>query len=149
MQAEAPAAGGGTWMATIAAALLRRGTMIHAASLTLTLSTLLAGAAWSILAAGHGLAWLSVGAAIVLPGIVEFWLAARVALDAELFDAIAAREADLDGLDRAMQALGLMPQDKAGRALGKRVQGAFRLLKLQALVLGLQVSVLVLGTFWA
>ena len=93
----------------------------------------------------QGLGWLSVGAAIVVPGIVEFWLAARVALDAELFDAIAAKEADLDGFDRAMQALGMMPQDKPGRTLADRAQGAFRLLKLQGLMLGLQMAALVLG----
>ena len=145
MRAEASETTDNAWTETIAAALLRRGAMVHAASLVLTLSALLGTAAWSILAAGHGLAWLSVGAAIVILGIVEFWLAARVALDAELFDAIATKETDLEGFDRAMQALGLMPPDKAGRALTKRVQAAFRLLKLQGLTLGLQISVLVLG----
>ena len=149
MQAETEKTSDSAWTAIVAAALLRRGAMVHAASLTLTLSTLLGAAAWSILAPGYGLGWLSVGAAIVLLGIVEFWLAARVALDAELFDAIAAKQADLDGFDRAMQALELMPQDKAGRALGNRVHGAFRLLKLQGLMLGLQMAVLVLGVLRA
>jgi hypothetical protein len=145
MRAEASEAADSAWTATIAASLLRRGAMIHVVSLVLTMSALLGVAAWSTLAARHGLGWLSVGAAIVILGIVEFWLAARVALDADLFDAIAAREADLDGFDRAMRTLGLMPPDKAGRTLGQRVQAAFRLLKLQGLTLGLQMGVLVLA----
>jgi hypothetical protein len=148
MRAEVSEATDNAWTAAIAAALLRRGAMVHAASLVLTMSALLGAAAWSILATRHGLGWLSVGAAIVILGIVEFWLAARVALDAELFDAIAAKEADLDGFDRAMQALGLMPQDKVGRTLGKRVKGALRLLKLQGLMLCLQVVVLFLAALW-
>jgi hypothetical protein len=148
MRAEASEAAGSAWTATIAAALLRRGAMVHAASLVLTLSALLGTAAWSIFVASRGMGWTSAGAAIVILGIAEFWLAARVALDAELFDAIAAKGSDLDGFDRAMRVLGLMPSDNAGRALGKRVQGAFRLLKLQGLMLGLQISVFVLGTLW-
>jgi len=44
-----------------------------------------------------------------------------------------------------MQSLGLMPPTKANRPLADRIRGAFRLLKLQALTLGLQVAVLVIG----
>lgn len=137
------------WSATIAGAILRRGSMVHAASLVLTLAALLGCAAQSIFAAKHDMAWLSVGAAVVILGIVEFWLAARVALDAELFDAIAAKAADLDGFDRAMHGLELMPSNKARRTLNMRIRAAFGLLKLQGLALGLQAGVLVIGALWA
>jgi hypothetical protein len=137
------------WSATIAAAVLRRGTMVHAASLVLTLAALLTGIAMSLVSAKPGVGWLSVGVAVVLSGAVESWLAARVAIDAELFGALAAKGTDLEGFDRAMLALGLMPADKVGRALGLRIGGALRLLKLQALALAAQVLVLVGGAAWA
>jgi hypothetical protein len=142
MQPEAPQTAADVWSANVAAAVLRRGGMVHTASLVLT-------AAGAVFLARHGLAWLVIGGATVILGIVEFWLAARAALDAELFDAIAAKAADLDGFDRAMGGLGLMPLDKAKRPLNVRIQAAFRLLKLQALALGLQVGALVIGALWA
>jgi hypothetical protein len=142
MQAEA------AWSAIIAGAMLRRGAMVHAASSLLTLAALLGPAAASIAAAKLGAAWLGVAAAIVLLGLVEFWLAARVALDSELFDAIA-KSADLEGFDHAMQALALMPADKAGRSLGLRIRGALRLLKLQGLMFVAQVAALIAGVLWA
>jgi hypothetical protein len=123
--------------------------MVHAASLVLTMAALLTGVAVSFVTAKPGAAWLSVGIAVVVLGIVEFWLAARVALDAELFDAIAGKGADLEGFDRAMLAVGLMPADKANRPLGRRIRGALRLLRLQTLALAAQLSALLAGALWA
>ena len=137
------------WAAAIAGAVLRRGAMVHAASLVLTMAALLTGLAMAFVTAKPGAAWLSVGIAVVLLGAVEFWLAARVTLDAELFDAIAGRGADLEGFDRAMLAFGLMPADKANRALAWRIRGALGLLRLQALALAAQVIVLIAGSLWA
>lgn len=137
------------WSAEIAAAVLRRGAMVHAGSLVLTMAALLTGVAVSFVAARPGAGWLSAGVAVVLLGAIEFGLAARVALDAELFDAIAAKGADLEGFDRAMRALGLMPADKANRPIGRRIRGALRLLQLQALALAAQVAVLISGALWA
>jgi hypothetical protein len=134
MQADA------AWSAIIAGAILRRGSMVHTASSILTFGALAGIAVAKV--------WLGVGAAIVLLGLLEFWLAARVALDVELFDAIA-RSGDLEGFDRTMQALGLMAADKANRSLGQRIQGALRLLKLQALTLVAQVAALIAGALWA
>ena len=144
MGAEPAPATEGAWSATIAAAVLRRGAMIH------TLSLLLAGVA--VLVGGVaplGAALLAAAGAIVVLAAVEFWLASRVALDADLFDALAARHTDLAGFDRAMRGLGLMPPGKTGRPLDARIRGAFRLLKLQALTLGLQIAVLVVFLLWA
>ena len=140
MAAETPQAADCAWSAAIAAAILRRGALLHTASLVLTVATVIA-----CVATRPDSIWL-VAIAVVAPlGIVEFWLAARVALDAELFDVLAARPLDLAGFDQAMQSLGLMPPTKANRPLADRIRGAFRLLKLQALTLGLQVAVLVIG----
>jgi hypothetical protein len=149
MPAEASDVAYDAWSATIAAAILRRGSMVHAASLILTFAALLGCTAASVFVAGPDFGWLRFGVAIVILGLGEFWLAARVALDADLFDAIAAKTADLDGFDRAMQGLGLMPQHKAKRTLSTRIRAAFRLLKLQGLAFGLQVAVLVIGTLAA
>jgi hypothetical protein len=138
-----------TWSAAIAAAVLRRGAMVHAASLVLTMAALLTSVAMAFVAAKPGAAWLSVGIAIVVLGAIEFWLAGRVALDAELFDTIAGKGADLEGFDRAMLGLGLMPADKANRAIALRIRGAFRLIRLQAVALAAQVIVLIAGALWA
>jgi hypothetical protein len=140
MAAETPESADGAWSAAIAAAILRRGALLHTASLLLTVATIVAG-----VATRPGSAWLVAIAVVAVLCVVEFWLAARVALDAELFDVLAARPSDLAQFDRAMQSLGLMPAPKANRPLADRIRGAFRLLKLQALTLGLQVAVLVVG----
>ena len=132
------------WSAAITAAVLRRGAMLHVASLVLTLGALLGGATLK-----SYVGWLIAAAIVFVLGLGEFWLAARVALDADLFNALAARQSDLAGFDRAMQSLGLMPAGKTGRPLETRVRGAFRLLKLQALMLGLQVAVLIVCAVWA
>jgi hypothetical protein len=142
MRPEAFEAADSAWPATIAAAVLRRGSMIHVASLVLTSATLLGYAATSMFGIGRNMAWLSIVGAIVVMGIVEFYLAARVVLDADLFDAIAANAADLAGFDRAMSALRLRRADKTTRILAERIRAAFRLLKLQAAALALQVVVL-------
>lgn len=140
MAAETPEAADDALSAAIAAAILRRGSLLHTASLVLTLVVLIGGAATR-----PGGALLVAVALIAVLGVIEFWLAVRVALDAELFDILAARPSDLAGFDRVMQGLDLMPPGKANRPLVDRIHGAFRLLKLQALTLGVQVTVLVIG----
>jgi hypothetical protein len=137
------------WCATIAAALLRRGAMVHRASFILTIAALLTGVAMAIATAKPGTIWLAVGPTVVGLGVVEFWLAGRVAIDADLFAAIAAKDADLGGFDRAMQALGLMPPHKAGRPVEARVRGAMRLLKLQGLALAAQLAAPIAGALMA
>jgi len=143
LDAEPSTANDDAWSAAIAAAVLRRGTMIHTASLLLLGIAVIVGAA-----ARADVAFLIAAGAIVALGVVEFWLAARVALDADLFDTIAARRADLAGFDRAMRRLDLMPPGKSGRPIDARIRGALRLLKLQASALGLQLAVLVVFVLW-
>ncbi|MGD9881846.1 MAG: hypothetical protein AB7F22_16510 [Reyranella sp.] len=144
MGADTATANDDAWSAAIAAAVLRRGAMVHIASLVLSAAAIVVGAA-----ARADVAFLIAACIIVALGVVEFWLAARVALDAELLDALAARHADLAGFDGAMQRLHLMPPGKAGRPIGARIRGALRLLKLQAAMLGLQLAVLVVFALWA
>lgn len=143
MDDEPSTADDDAWSAAIAAAVLRRGAMIHTASLLLLGIAVVVGAA-----ARADVAFLIAAGVIVVLGALEFWLAARVALDADLFDAIAARRADLAGFDCAMQGLRLMPPAKAGRPIDARIRGALRLLKLQAVTLGLQLVVLVVFVLW-
>jgi hypothetical protein len=137
------------WPATIAGALLRRGAMVHTASLILGMAALLTGVAMSLVGVKPGAGWLTVGTAVVVLGAVEFWLAGRVAFDAELFQAIAAKGGDLEGFDRAMQALGFMPSHKAGRPIDARVRGATRLFRLQGATFAAQIAVLLAGALLA
>jgi hypothetical protein len=82
-------------------------------------------------------------AGVTAIGAVEFWLAARVAIDADLLAAL--DEGDLAGFDAAMQRLGLMQAGKTGRPMEDRIRGALQLLKLQASMLLLQIAALVAG----
>ena len=143
MDTEPPAAADNAWSAAIAAAVLRRGAMVHTVSLILAGVAVLVGGA-----ARADVTFLAAAGVIVVLAILEFWLASRVALDADLFDALASRHTDLAGFDRAMLGLRLIPSGKAGRPLDARIRGAFRLLKLQALTLGLQMVVLVVFLLW-
>ena len=124
------------WSATIAAAVLRRGAALHAASGVLSLVALAAAVTTSIT--------VPIAAATVAVGLVEFWLGARTAIDAELFDALAAN-ADLKGLDRSLHDLGLRAGNTTTRPLVERIRAAFRLLKLQMAALALQAVVLLAG----
>ena len=129
----------------IAAALLRRGAMVHAASCALTVAALVGATAAAMLGLPHRALWLSLSAEVVVAGLVEFWLAVRVAVDADLFAAIGTAGNDLDRFDRSMSELGLLAADKTGRPLIVRIRGALRLLKLQAAMLIVQMLAFVIG----
>ena len=120
------------WTPRIAAALLRRGAMVHAMSAALTLGGIAA------VVFGFPGMW-----PVVVVGLVEFWLAARVAIDADLFAALG--EDDLARFDEAMRRLGLMPESKAGRPMNDRIRGALRLLTLQGAMLLLQIVLAFIG----
>ena len=135
------------WQAAIAGALLRQGAALHAASLALTVAALLAGVLLAFVGAQAGAAWRAVGAAVLLLGLAEFWLAGRVAFDADLFARLAARGGHLAAFDRAMLGLGLLPATKAGRPMATRIAGARRLFRLQGLAFGGQLAVLAGAAF--
>ena len=142
--APAPDATHDAWVAAITAAMLRRGAMIH------RLAMGVAAVVFVVSIIGGGLA-VRFSAATVIASLalalacVEFYLAARVAFDADLFDELARRDADLAGFDGAMTAQGLLPTKKAGRPMEQRVRGALRLLKLQAGACAAQVFVALVG----
>lgn len=63
-------------------------------------------------------------------GLVERYLAVRLAIDAQLFGTLARdTAADLAALDAALSALRLAPAHKAGRTLSARAEGALRLVR--------------------
>lgn len=132
-------------LAVMAAALLEQGRHIHAASLVVMAGTI--GLAIITAMTGRldaGVALLGTGA--LFATIAELWLAIRVGFDAALFRAFACREADMPQLDSALQHLGLMPAEKAGRPVELRIKGALRLLRQQGLCL-LVALLLLFGAF--
>jgi hypothetical protein len=75
-----------------------------------------------------------------MAGLCEAFFAARVALDADLFGQIARGDLDLERLDAAMDRLGLASPEKLARPLRPRIDGALRLLRLQAAWFLLQLA---------
>ncbi|MDP4570906.1 hypothetical protein Q8O96_17755 [Pseudomonas sp. LPH60] len=127
------------------ASLLRRGRALDQLSTGLTLLGALYGLGQYLLAS-VSLGGLIVSLALVLLGMVEKYLALRVAFDADLFQRVADSPASLEhstqALDQALGALGLQPVEKGGRPWDQRSRGALGLLRRQALLLAAQVLVL-------
>ncbi|WP_409286060.1 hypothetical protein [Pseudomonas protegens] len=127
------------------ASLLRRGRALDQLSTGLTLLGALYGLGQYLLASVT-LGGLIVSLALVLLGLVEKYLALRVAFDADLFQRVADGPAPLEhstqALDQALSALGLQPAQRGGRPWNERSRGALGLLRRQALLLAAQVLVL-------
>lgn len=127
------------------ASLLRRGRALDQLSTGLTLLGALYGLAQYLLASVT-LGGLIVSLALVLLGLVEKYLALRVAFDADLFQRVADSPMSLEhstqALDQALGALGLQPAEKGGRPWDQRSRGALGLLRRQALLLAAQVLTL-------
>ena len=118
---------------------LRAGRVLDGASSVLLLSTvvLARGAASPVQAAGIALA--------LALGFVEKYLAWRVALDVECF-AWLLEQPPVAAFDEALAAfLGQKPA-AAPRSMGSRWRGARRLVRHQAIVLGLQAGVVAVLT---
>ncbi|MNN57585.1 hypothetical protein D3C81_1725790 [compost metagenome] len=73
----------------------------------------------------------------------------RVGLDAELFEYMAGQAGRLaertEAMDQALVALGFQPAEGAGRSWPERQRGALRLLRYQAVLVGVQLLLLVAG----
>ncbi|POA57740.1 MULTISPECIES: hypothetical protein [unclassified Pseudomonas] len=127
------------------ASLLRRGQALDQLSTGLTLLGGLYGLGQYLLASVT-LAGLLLSLALVALGVVEKYLALRVAFDADLFQRVADAPTSLEhstrALDQALSALGLQPAERGGRPWHERSQGALGLLRRQALLLATQVLVL-------
>ncbi|WP_166358951.1 hypothetical protein [Pseudomonas akapageensis] len=132
----------------IVAALLRRGRTLDLLSQALTLLALTFGLAQLLTSAivplNSGLV-----AVVVVLGLWQLYWALRVGLDAELFELMAADAGQLaertQALDQALIRLNFQQDERAGRAWPERQQGALRLLRYQALLVGAQVVVLLAG----
>ena len=127
------------------ASLLRRGRALDQLSTGLTLLGALYGLGQYLLTSVT-LGGLLVSLALVLLGLMEKYLALRVAFDADLFQCVADTPAALEhstqALDQALSALGLQPAQRGGRPWDQRSRGALGLLRRQALLLAAQVLVI-------
>ncbi|BCQ65976.1 MULTISPECIES: hypothetical protein [Pseudomonas] len=127
------------------ASLLRRGRALDQLSTGLTLLGALYGLGQYLLTSVT-LGGLLVSLALVLLGLVEKYLALRVAFDADLFQRVADAPTTLEhstqALDQALSALGLQPAQRGGRPWDQRSRGALGLLRRQALLLATQVLVI-------
>ena len=127
---------------SLIAAMLRRGKPLDRASSALSLLALVIG-----LGPLLGFMALSTGAAVCIAllvcGLLQKYYALRVALDAELFASLADAPEQLQRrtaeLDQALLWLGRKAEP--AHSWEQRSQGALRLLRLQALWLGLQLLV--------
>lgn len=118
-------------IAAFSSAALGRGNMIH--HISLFLSALVLAQVFF-----KGVIISICPATVLILGLAEFWFALRVAIDADLFEKIAAGQLDTRQLDEALLQLGLIKKEKTGRDMQDRSRGAFRLLKLQGICLFLQ-----------
>ncbi|QEN45081.1 hypothetical protein [Pseudomonas protegens] len=127
------------------ASLLRRGRALDQLSTGLTLLGALYGLGQYLLTSVT-LGGLLVSLALVLLGLMEKYLALRVAFDADLFQRVADAPTTLEhstqALDQALSALGLQPAQRGGRPWDQRSRGALGLLRRQALLLAAQVLVI-------
>jgi len=116
--------------AQVIAALLRQGRLLDRLSGTLLLTGVVFGLGQLLLKRADPLL-AAVCLALVLAGLVQKYLALRVAFDAELFARL--ESLSLAELDAALLGLGLLAPERAGRPLAERSCGALRLLRRQAL----------------
>ena len=134
----------------LVASLLRRGRSLDHFSSALSLVAVIFGLS-PLLGAPASLSLALFCALLLIAGLAEKYWALRVALDADLFQHLAAAGEQLDaqtqGLDQALQRLGLQPEEQGGRTWISRGQGALGLLRKQVLCLLLQVVIVVLGIF--
>lgn len=124
------------------AGLLRRGRQLDQLSTGLTLLGLAGGLLPLLIGRGNLLMALPC-VLLILLGVVQKYWAIRVALDAELFATLAAdptlRQARIAELDAALVELHMQPATQAARPWDARIRGAYRLLRWQALWLGVQL----------
>lgn len=116
--------------AQVIAALLRQGRLLDRLSGALLLTGVVFGLGQLLLKRADPLL-AAVCLALVLAGLVQKYLALRVAFDAELFARL--ESLSLAELDAALLGLGLLAPGRAGRPLTERSRGALRLLRRQAL----------------
>jgi hypothetical protein len=117
---------------SVAAAVLARGHMLHQLAVALAILALVALLALGFLSPIGAQLQMAGMALTLLASLCETLLAARVALDTDLFRSLAAGELDLATLDAGLRQLAMVKRAKLGRPLAGRLAGAMRLLELQA-----------------
>lgn len=126
----------------VTASLLRRGDSLDRLSTGLTLLGALLGLSQYVLS-NPGVWGVTCGSGLLVLGLWQKYWAVRVAFDADLFQHLAQRAANLDertqALDQALTALNLQPADRADRPWNQRIAGALTLLRRQALLVAAQV----------
>jgi len=138
----------------VVASLLRRGRALDQLSMGLTVLGVLLGLV-PLLFSTISLWCLVVSAWLVLSGLLQKYWAFRVAFDADLFQLMAQDPSNLsdrtEALDQALQDLGLQPRQSANRPWAERSRGALGLLKRQALLVLVQISlplIVILASPW-
>lgn len=132
--------------AQVMAALLRQGRLLDRLSGALLLTGIVFGFGQLLLKHADPLL-AAICLALVLVGLVQKYLALRVAFDAALFARLEALS--LEELDAALLGLGLLPPQRTGRSLAERSRGALRLLYRQALCVASQGLLALGGTLHA
>lgn len=107
-------------------------------------SVLLLGTLWLGARAGGGLGALALGGATLL-GLLEKYLAWRVALDAEFFALLLELPGQEAAFDAALAEFLGRPAAAETRPMASRWQGARRLVRLQVATLGAQALVVAAG----
>lgn len=121
----------------LVASLLRRGRGVDGLSMALTVLAVALGL-YGVLMSNGSLAFSLAMTILVVLGLLQKIYAFRVALDAELFEALAASGEELDAhtrqLDDALSDYLALAPEKAGRPWSERSRGALHLLRIQALL---------------
>ena len=119
----------------VLAALLAQGRLLHWTCGVLALASWVLGPPW----------WL--GLLVGLVFVIESWFAARVGLDARLFECVA-DGLELSQLDAGLLGLGLVGRVEE-RTLAQRIDGARRLWRTQLLLVIGQGALAVVSLVWA
>ncbi len=135
----------------IVSIVLREGERVDRLSRGLTVASLAGMVAAGMLVGRPALPGMLLLGAAALAGLAEIYLAARVGIDAALFQRLAAGADDPDWavLDAALTRLGMLPAAKAGRPAAARIAGAARLLRWQIAALLVQLGFLIACAFRA
>jgi membrane protein required for beta-lactamase induction len=122
---------------TVMAAVLDQGRILNGLSWPIAALTVVAV---PFIGPQHGLlwTWLALCAAFAA-ALLQAYLAARVALDADLFRALGKGRLEPQTLDASLRRLALAKEAKLGRPLEQRLSGAMRLLKMQVASLVVQL----------
>ncbi|MDE1153159.1 MAG: hypothetical protein PW788_11540 [Micavibrio sp.] len=129
----------------VTAALLRRGIILHVFSLIMTALSL----AQVYLPLSPTPCTTAASFFVIVVGIAELYFSLRVALDADLFDALGNGFLDGENLDVSLNQLGLKANFPLKRSVENRSLGALRLMKFQASCMALQAMAFLLHAIFA